>query len=62
MPLHLEVPVASLAQIGDHLLLSAVRPPAGVKILTPGDSMVVSVQHGAQAEVTEEAAEATPAE
>ncbi len=62
VPAHIEVPVGSLAQIGDHLLLSAVRPPAGVKILTPGDSMVVSVQHGAQAEVTEEAAEATPAE
>jgi hypothetical protein len=44
---HLEVPVASLAQIGDHLLLSAVRAPAGVKIITPGDTVVVTVQHSA---------------
>jgi len=47
MPLHLEVQVASLGAIGDHLLLSAVRAPAGVKVLTPGDSVVASIQHSA---------------
>ena len=47
LPQHLEVPVGSLGQIGDHLLLSAVRAPAGVKILTDGDSVVVTVQHSA---------------
>ena len=58
MPTHLEVPVGSLAAIGDQVLLSAVRAPAGVRIITSGDSVVVHVQHGAQAEET---AEATPA-
>ncbi|MFA7248352.1 MAG: 50S ribosomal protein L25 [Dehalococcoidia bacterium] len=53
MPLHLEVPVGGLAQIGDHLLLSAVRAPAGVRVVTPGDSMVVAVQHSAAAPAEE---------
>lgn len=57
LPQHLEVSVASLGQIGDHLLLSAVRAPAGVKILTDGDSVVVTVQHGAPSEEPEAAAE-----
>ena len=56
MPLHLEVPVGGLAQIGDRLLLSAVRAPAGVRIITPGDSMVVAVQHSASGPAVEAAA------
>lgn len=47
MPLHLEVPVGSLQQIGDHLLLGAVRAPAGVRVITAPDSVVVTVQHSA---------------
>lgn len=47
MPLHLEVQVTSLAQIGDHLTLASVRPPAGVRILTDLESVVATVQHSA---------------
>lgn len=60
IPLHLEVSVAGLGQIGDHVFLSAVRPPAGVRIITSGDSMVVAVQHSAS-EPAEPAAPAAPA-
>lgn len=55
LPQHLEVPVSSLAQIGDHLLLGSVRAPAGVRILTGLDAVVVTVQHGAPAEEPEAA-------
>ena len=54
MPLNLEVPIGSLGQIGDHLLLSGVRAPAGVRVITDGDSVVVTVQHGAAPEETAE--------
>lgn len=57
IPSNIEASVAGLAQIGDQLLLSQVRAPAGVRILTPGESVVVAVQHGASSE-TEEAEEA----
>lgn len=59
MPLHIDAPVGGLAQIGDHLLLSAVRAPAGVRIITPGESMVVAVQHSASAPAEEATAAAT---
>jgi len=56
MPTHLEVPVGGLAQIGDHLLLGSVRAPAGVRVLTGLDAVVVTVQHSAAGESeTEEA-------
>ncbi|RLT34770.1 MAG: 50S ribosomal protein L25 [Chloroflexi bacterium] len=62
MPLHLEVPVASLAQIGDQITLGAVRPPAGVRILTPLDSVVATVQHSAAQTEDNAAEEAAVAE
>ena len=58
LPQHIEASVASLAQIGDHLMLGAVRAPAGVRILTGLDAVVVTVQHGAPAEEPDEAAAA----
>ncbi|MGE3857826.1 MAG: 50S ribosomal protein L25 [Dehalococcoidia bacterium] len=58
MPLHIEAPVGSLAQIGDHLMLGQVRPPAGGRILTGLDAVVVTVQHGAPPPDEDEAAEA----
>ncbi len=53
MPLNLEVPVGSLGQIGDQLQLSAVRAPAGVRIITSGDRVVVAVNHNADAPAPE---------
>ena len=61
MPTHFQVPVGSLAQIGDHILLSSVRPPAGVRVITSGDSVVAAVQHGAPAEEAAAAEAAAPA-
>lgn len=61
MPTHFQVPVGSLAQIGDHILLSSVRPPAGVRVITSGDSVVAAVQHGATAEEAAAAEAAAPA-
>ncbi len=53
IPLHIEAPVGTLAQIGDQLTLAAIRPPAGVRFITGLDSVVVSVQHGAVAPESE---------
>ncbi len=61
LPEHLEVDVTELG-IHQHVTAGEVQLPAGFKLLTPADTIVVTVESSKTARALEEAEAGTPAE
>lgn len=55
---HINVNLSALKEIGDHIRLSDVKIPSGMKILDPEDETIVMVAEAAKEEEPEQAVEA----
>jgi len=56
LPEKIEVNVESLAQVGDHILVEAIKVPQGTKILTDPDQTIVKIGELVTKEVEKEVA------